>query len=435
MIKSGTFTLFVNVFQSIASIFISIFLIKQFGTEVKGNYDFFITNIGLGNIFISLSLPTGIIYISSKYNITRKNFLLFLISLSLLQTLVIYFIYKILLVLNFDFFSGFPNKGIKIEILFLTCLVLNLLYQYLKSFFIGVQRFKLNNISDLARILLYLLLILFFKYFLSEYFNFNSLIFIYILSFFLTSILLIKNLTDNHDKTQESIKFLFKELIKFSLPSYFGSLVQFLNYRLDTFIIYFFLGSAVLSEYSFTVSIAEGLRLLPGAFASIILPKVASSSTNKYGLYQIAITSRIIFTISFLCGVVIWLFAFLLFPIFFKNEFKNVVLLLGILFPGISLFSINTIVASYFAGVGKPIYNLIIAILALIFTIVFNILLIPKIGVIGAALASTISYSISTLTVLLVLKVKYNIRLQDYIFINFSDLKMLKNDLITFFTH
>ncbi|MBA4854112.1 polysaccharide biosynthesis C-terminal domain-containing protein [Emticicia sp. BO119] len=433
MIKSGTFTLFVNVFQSIASIFINIFLIKYFGTELKGDYDFFIANLSLGNIFISLSLPTGIIYISSKYNITQKNFLLFLISLSLVQTLLIHLLYQILLIFNFDFFARLSSTNVRIEILFLSCLVLNLLYQYLKSYFIGIQKFRLTNISDLIRISLYLILIVLFKYFFSKFFNFNSLILIYISSFFIVSILLIKNLRDVNNKIQKPNKFIISELIKFSLPSYFGSLIQFLNYRLDIFIVYFFLGNIALSEYNFTVSIAEGLRLLPGAFAAIILPKVASNSLNNQNLSRIAITSRIILTVSFLIGCIIWIIAFFVLPTFFKNEFKSSIWILGILLPGICLFSINTIIASYFAGIGKPVYNLKIAVLALVFTLLFDILLIPTFGIIGAAIASTISYSISTIAVLLLLKVKYKIKIQDFIFINCKDLKMIKNNLLIIF--
>jgi len=65
--------------------------------------------------------------------------------------------------------------------------------------------------------------------------------------------------------------------------------------------------------------------------------------------------------------------------------------------PGILFYTITSIVSSHFAGRGRPGINAIISSIAFVVTIILDILLIPRWGIIGASLATSFSYIISML--------------------------------------
>jgi Na+-driven multidrug efflux pump len=73
---------------------------------------------------------------------------------------------------------------------------------------------------------------------------------------------------------------------------------------------------------------------------------------------------------------------------------------LRILLPGVVTLSIAKVLSGDLSGRGMPMYSTRAAIVALCLNVPLNFLLIPKWGISGAALASTISYSIQAAVLL-----------------------------------
>jgi Na+-driven multidrug efflux pump len=67
------------------------------------------------------------------------------------------------------------------------------------------------------------------------------------------------------------------------------------------------------------------------------------------------------------------------------------------LLPGIVAFSVVNVLAAYLAGTGKPRLNLMVSSIALIVTVVLDLLLIPRLNIVGASIASTASYSLGAI--------------------------------------
>jgi O-antigen/teichoic acid export membrane protein len=72
------------------------------------------------------------------------------------------------------------------------------------------------------------------------------------------------------------------------------------------------------------------------------------------------------------------------------------------LLPGVVIFSLTNVLATYLTAAGKPGYNAAIAFISFLFTVIFDILLIPRYGMSGAAFASGISYTMSSLMTVIV---------------------------------
>jgi len=91
-----------------------------------------------------------------------------------------------------------------------------------------------------------------------------------------------------------------------------------------------------------------------------------------------------------------------LIKILFGVNFSPSVLPLLILLPGIIAFGIGGVLAADLSGRGRPEFAFYSSFACLIVNIILNIIFIPKWGIGGAALASSISYWIDTLIILLV---------------------------------
>jgi O-antigen/teichoic acid export membrane protein len=84
-------------------------------------------------------------------------------------------------------------------------------------------------------------------------------------------------------------------------------------------------------------------------------------------------------------------------PFLYGKDFTGSVYPLLSLLPGILIFNLGKILANDLAGRGRVDINLFITGIGTVINITANLLLIPRIGAVGAALSSTISYSVVTL--------------------------------------
>ena len=85
----------------------------------------------------------------------------------------------------------------------------------------------------------------------------------------------------------------------------------------------------------------------------------------------------------------------------YGEAFRPSIMALVWLLPGIVIFSVANVLAAYIAGIGKPRLNLLVSGLSLIVTIGLDIALIPRMNIVGAAIASTLSYSLSALLLII----------------------------------
>jgi O-antigen/teichoic acid export membrane protein len=193
-------------------------------------------------------------------------------------------------------------------------------------------------------------------------------------------------------------------MLRFSGTIHIGNLTQFFNYRLDSFIVNFFLGTAAVGLYLQASLLGETLWLLSSSMAWVLLPTVASRHSKSK---EIAVKATVAtFLVSIVGGIVAFLVGPWLIVTLFGEKFSGSVSPFLILVPGVVIFSITNILATYLTGAGRPGYNAVIAFISFVFTVIFDILLIPRYGIGGAAVASGISYTMSTiLTVIVFIRV------------------------------
>jgi O-antigen/teichoic acid export membrane protein len=186
-----------------------------------------------------------------------------------------------------------------------------------------------------------------------------------------------------------------KESLRYGKSIYFSNLLGFLNYKADRFIIIAFLNPYQLGLYSIASNLAERIWIIADSISTVLFPKVSSLNSEEAADITRKTSSACIGITVALSAIMIltgnWLII-TLFGIDFKDSFMP----FAILMIGTVPLSAAKVIAAYFAGIGKQHYMFRIAVISALLNIVLNLLLIPRFNIIGASLASAISYSVVT---------------------------------------
>ena len=184
-----------------------------------------------------------------------------------------------------------------------------------------------------------------------------------------------------------------RSTLSFGLRGYLGNLLQFFNYRLDAFLVNFFLGPGGVGIYTVSVRLAELLWTLPNAVGFVIFPKASNTQPDAMNRF----TPRVFYAtlaLTLLSGAGLALIGRQLISVIYSDIFSPAYLPMLALLPGAVLLGSAKVLTNEIAGRGYPLYNSINAGLALVLTIILDLTLIPIWGVLGASIASSIAYLI-----------------------------------------
>jgi O-antigen/teichoic acid export membrane protein len=185
--------------------------------------------------------------------------------------------------------------------------------------------------------------------------------------------------------------------LSFGLRGHIGNVLQFFNYRLDMFIVNFFLGPAGVGIYTVTVRLAELLWYLPNAVGFVIFPKAAASEPEEMNVFTPRVF-RITLGLTALGALGLGVIGRPVINFVFSSAFIGAYMPLLVLLPGVVLLGGSKVLTNEIAGRGYPHYNSLNAALALVVTVVLDLVLIPRYGVLGAALASSTAYAMVLFT-------------------------------------
>ena len=186
-----------------------------------------------------------------------------------------------------------------------------------------------------------------------------------------------------------------RRAISFGIKGYVANALQLLNYRLDVFVLSAVASATVVGAYSLAVALTSLLWLLPKALSDVLFPRVARLSAGDEDSTRDMVETKSLRHVSLVTIVSVIAFVpaleLLVVPVF-GAEFRPAINLGLILLPGAAAIGISAVLAATIVGRGKPEYSLYGALIVTPPTIVLYAVLIPWLGDVGAALASTLSY-------------------------------------------
>jgi O-antigen/teichoic acid export membrane protein len=188
-----------------------------------------------------------------------------------------------------------------------------------------------------------------------------------------------------------------------TLPGLVANLVHF---RIDQVILNHFLGTGAVGIYAVSVRWAELLLLLDSPLTAASLYRVSTASGEE-GYTLTRRLSRAQLLLSGLLGSLLALAAYPLVMVLYGRDYRGAIGPLIVLIPGLIAWSASKILSQYL------VYNrglfwvpTVSAVISAVINIGLNIVLVPSIGIWGAAIASTLSYSSFALLLVLVYQLR-----------------------------
>lgn len=193
------------------------------------------------------------------------------------------------------------------------------------------------------------------------------------------------------------------QALSLGLRGQFGNLATFFNYRLDVFIVNYFLHPAQVGIYAVGVVVSEGLWQIPNAVATALLPRTARTLDEGAAEFTCLVIRQIL-VIATVSGLAIALLSTVAIPLLFGLQFRPSVPVVWWLLPGVVALSLGKVISADLAGRGKPGLSSIFAAVALFVTVTLDLFLIPRMGIQGAALASSVAYCVDSALLAFALK-------------------------------
>lgn len=181
----------------------------------------------------------------------------------------------------------------------------------------------------------------------------------------------------------------------FGLRGQVGGVVSLLNLRLDFLLLGGVSGPAVLGAYSVASKYAELLRLPGLAVTYVSYPRFARM-TEKEARMQVRRLFVPAVGLNVLLAVPLALLASWLLPALYGRDFHGAIVPTWILLAGLLGEGVSGLITGYLYGRGKPGINSLAMGGGLIATLILDLLLIPRFGSIGAAVASAVAYLLTT---------------------------------------
>ena len=204
-------------------------------------------------------------------------------------------------------------------------------------------------------------------------------------------------------------KKIIKKLVAFSSRLMLANSMTIINNQVAILLIGYFMTATDVGYYAVAVSFSRFFWRIPESMQRIAYPATSDYwAKSKFDSLNKMIDKSMKYSACLLLivGLGTWFFAKDIVVFLFGDVFIHAVLPLQILVIGTVLFGIYIPIGSTLPGIGRPDLSFKIGVVAATASVVLNILLIPRIGITGAALAT-----ISSFIILAVLSIYFIIKL------------------------
>ena len=169
--------------------------------------------------------------------------------------------------------------------------------------------------------------------------------------------------------------------------------VNLVSYRAELLILGHYRGATGVGVYSIAMQSVESIWLIAGAMATSVTADAMLGDDGK-AARLVAKTAGKGLLYTALAAVPIAAAAPFAIPFIFGHAFKNAAVPLALLMPGAVIYAPVSILVVYLSvRRGRPGLSLAVSVVAMVLTAVFAIVLVPRLGGSGAAVASSVGYA------------------------------------------
>ncbi len=399
--KNVSIALVTRIISMLMGFIISIYITRYLGPELKGKMSYFLTLSASIWMILDLGFHKSLPYILAKDESKLNRIFSFSIFLHIIDVIILI---SIIVFFKESFY-------LKLEIINPMYLVLFILFTaiirfgfIIKFIMLGIDKIKWQNLLKILPIITYL-----FLFFLVKHFKQINDKYLYVLTVLIIPLVFwtygytIKIFVS--EKIKFDYKINFKEIIdtyKIGIKAFLSAFFIFLLIRFDIFLIKVYAPFSELGIYSLAANFVTLLQSFSNLVGSLMLPKFSGNEDNEKG--NIIIMRRIaliFFVLIIILAIVFFTIGKQIITLVYDIEFIRAYDAFIALLPAVFFLSFGSLINTFFWSRGFPIMTIILPIIALAINICLNIILIPSIGIIGAAIATSISYGVWLIALLI----------------------------------
>lgn len=365
---------------------LSVFIARNLSLSGQGEYAVFISTVLIVSQVMSLGINSANTFYVAKSQELKHS----LASNSFLFTLFSTFLWIVFIF----FYRYVTHDNVFATEFLLSCSFLlipvEFLFSQLQSLSLGLINLRLFNSIDLIRkstTIIFLLILFFLKDF-----TLQNVVAVNIIAGFL-SVLILSYFLLESIKIKPSL-IIFKQSLKYGIWIYIGTVFAFLTLRFDLLMINHFMGTNGSGSYSIAVALADAIYLIPTTIGMVLFSAYVKEENILKKWELVKKLSQKLFLFLILPMLVLFILSDFLIIFIYGEKFRDSIICFKVLLPGILFLSLTTQMQNFLSSLERPAMVCIGPGIALIINIALNYLFIPKYGVVGASLASTIAYTV-----------------------------------------
>ncbi len=390
----------INIIAAFLGYLIRIVLARNLTVAEYGLFFSVFTLISLLSVFIGFGMIESLVKYIPEFLVRKKHDKIKnSIAITLIASLGSVAVLAIILILSSDFLAKNYFKvafAKQVMIFFIIIMLFSNLRWIVRSIFQAFQRMTAYSIMYLTEnILILALLLYFFAIKKNLYSVFYSHILAYVVILIVFSFVLFRVFNFFNHKLSLK-KELAVTLLSFGLPVMLSGIGGTIIIYVDTLILTYFRSIEEVGIYNVVVPTVMLFQFFASSIATVIFPMVSELWVKNKKQY-LASGLKILYQYAFVILVPMTLIALsfskaILHIMFGESYIAGAVamqiLLIAIMFLG--LYSITSIILS---GIGKPAIGTKILLEGALINFIINLFIIPLLGMVGAAIASLITYA------------------------------------------
>jgi O-antigen/teichoic acid export membrane protein len=362
--------------SAVINFLIAIVVSQYLGPEGKGEQGIIITTIAFILVFSNLVGGATLVYLIPRYSFSLLLFPSYLWSVIIS---VISFGICILSIIN-----SFTNIH--------------------STLLIGREKIKASNLISLVQPLIVILTLLFYFWVLDEisittyihalYYAFGG-------SFVISVIYTAKTFGRLQFHSLAEYMKVIRELFRLGFMNQMAHITQMMSFRLSYYFLELYHGEASVGIYSNGIQIMESIWLISKSISLVQYARIANTEDKKYSQELSLKLLKAGFFFSLICIIPLLLLPESFYLFIFGQGFTGVKEVIWILAPGVLVYNFSIILGHYFSGTGKYHINTIASGTGLVVALILFFILIPRYITLGAGIATSISYAVTSLVVVL----------------------------------
>jgi lipopolysaccharide/colanic/teichoic acid biosynthesis glycosyltransferase len=199
---------------------------------------------------------------------------------------------------------------------------------------------------------------------------------------------------------------LARRIVAFGARGQLGNMLWLMNLRFDFLLLGALAGPAVLGVYAVASKFAELMRLVPTAVNYVLYPRFARVGRIKATIEArrlLPLSTALTVAMTPLLGAV----TLVALPILYARAYRGAVTPAEIIIIGLSVEGAAAVASAYLLGIGKPGLNSIGMGVGTVITVTLDVILIPRLGAMGGAITSAVTYLTTTLVLVILARSQF----------------------------